>query len=102
TVFRPIRKFGKEIRVIQRDTVALHHVFVLPWMNKPKRGNNLMLKSLRKTLGVAGLSAAMVFGAAAPANAADDTITFGWTAWADAEFVTKLAKETIENNWDYD
>jgi len=59
-----------------------------------------MFKSLHKTLGVASLSAAMAFGAALPANAAD--ITFGWTAWADAEFVTKLAKDIIEENWDYD
>ncbi|MDX1804889.1 MAG: glycine betaine ABC transporter substrate-binding protein [Alcanivorax sp.] len=29
------------------------------------------------------------------------TITIGWTAWSDAEFVTKLAKKLIEENYPY-
>lgn len=61
-----------------------------------------MFKTLRKTFTVAGLSAAMVFGAAAPAYSADNTIKLGWTAWSGAEFNTKLARQIIENNWDYD
>ncbi|MBL7251532.1 glycine betaine ABC transporter substrate-binding protein [Alloalcanivorax sp. C16-2] len=36
------------------------------------------------------------------ARAADKTLTFGWTAWSDAEFVTKLAKRVIEEHYDYD
>ena len=35
------------------------------------------------------------------ANSGDNTITFGWTAWSDAEFVTKLAKQVIEQKSDY-
>lgn len=61
-----------------------------------------MFTSLRKTIGIAGLSAAMAFGAVSTAAAQDDTITFGWTAWADAEFVTKLAAELIEKNYDHE
>ena len=47
------------------------------------------------------LPLALVLGAGT-AQAADKTITFGWTAWSDAEFVTKLAKKVIEENYDYD
>src|SRR5699024_4284599 len=60
-----------------------------------------MFKQVRKSLGVVGLSAALAVGAAIPASAADDTIEFGWTSWADAEFVTKLARDIIEENFDY-
>src|SRR5699024_8420388 len=56
---------------------------------------------VRKSLGVVGLSAALAVGAAIPASAADDTIEFGWTSRADAEFVTKLARDIIEENFDY-
>lgn len=35
------------------------------------------------------------------AQAQDDTIEFGWTAWSDAEFVTKLAARLINDNTDY-
>lgn len=30
----------------------------------------------------------------------EDPIRVGWTAWSDAEFVTKLAKQVIESNFD--
>ncbi len=61
-----------------------------------------MLTSLRKTAGTAVLSMAMAFGAVSSATAADETIEFGWTAWADAEFVTKLAAQLIEEHYDYE
>jgi glycine betaine/proline transport system substrate-binding protein len=34
--------------------------------------------------------------------AANDTIKIGWTAWSDAEFVTKLAKRLLEERMGYD
>jgi glycine betaine/proline transport system substrate-binding protein len=34
--------------------------------------------------------------------AADKTIKIGWTAWSDAEFVTKLAKRILEERMDYE
>lgn len=33
--------------------------------------------------------------------AAAKTIYFGWTAWPDAEFVTKLAKDLIQKGYEY-
>jgi glycine betaine/proline transport system substrate-binding protein len=36
------------------------------------------------------------------AVAAKETIKIGWTAWSDAEFVTKLAKRILEDRMDYD
>src|SRR5699024_11685682 len=59
-----------------------------------------MLKHVRKTVGLAGLSAALVFGAAGTAMAANDTINLGYTNWVGAEFNTKLAQLTIEKNFD--
>src|SRR5699024_6982030 len=59
-----------------------------------------MLKSLRKTLTVVGVSAVVAFGAVAPAQAEDADITLGWTAWSGAEFNTKLTRQIIEENWD--
>ncbi|KAA0578627.1 glycine betaine ABC transporter substrate-binding protein [Azospirillum sp. Sh1] len=63
------------------------------------------MKIFGKALGVL-LSAAMTvsLGAAvvaAPAQAADKSINIGWTAWADAEAVTKLAKRVIEERYGY-
>lgn len=41
------------------------------------------------------------FGSAqSAADSGDHTIDIGWTAWADAEFVTKLAKHLIEQRTD--
>ena len=37
----------------------------------------------------------------APANAADKKINIGWTAWSDAEAVTKLAKKVLEDRMGY-
>lgn len=36
------------------------------------------------------------------AQAQDETIEIGWTAWADAEFVTKLAAQILEERMDRD
>jgi len=42
---------------------------------------------------------ALAFGTA---TAADKTVKIGWTAWSDAEFVTKLAKRILEDRMDYE
>ena len=41
----------------------------------------------------------LVFGLSAGAGA-KETIKIGWTAWSDAEFVTKLAKRILEDRMD--
>jgi glycine betaine/proline transport system substrate-binding protein len=51
-----------------------------------------MLKFSKKTLVAATTAATM---AAAPASA--QTVQIGWTAWSDAEFVTKLAQQVLED-----
>ncbi|MBS61730.1 glycine betaine ABC transporter substrate-binding protein [Salinisphaera sp.] len=57
--------------------------------------------SFKHWLGTAAMAAGLTFGAFGSAQAADDTIEFGWTAWSDAEFITKLAKQVIEEHTDY-
>ena len=52
-----------------------------------------MLKFGTKTL-VAAATAAAVSLAASPASA---QVKIGWTAWSDAEFVTKLARQVLED-----
>lgn len=44
---------------------------------------------------------ALLFGMTLGAQAADP-IKIGWTAWSDAEFVTKLAKKVLEDRMGYD
>ncbi len=48
-------------------------------------------------------NSAVVTAPAQPAStpAADKTIRIGWTAWADAEFVTKLARRLLHNRLGY-
>ena len=46
------------------------------------------------------LTGALGLAVASGASAQDDTIEFGWTAWSDAEFVTKLAARLINDNTD--
>ena len=63
------------------------------------------MKIFGKALGVL-LSAAMTVSLgtgviAAPAQAAEKSINIGWTAWSDAEAVTKLAKAVIEERYGY-
>ncbi|MGB7756813.1 MAG: glycine betaine ABC transporter substrate-binding protein [Salinisphaera sp.] len=50
---------------------------------------------------VAGTTIAMGSFGSAQAASGDKTITIGWTAWSDAEFVTKLTKTLIEKRTDY-
>jgi len=62
-----------------------------------------MLKSIRrvrKTL-AAGMVAALM-GVGANTAAAEEPIEIGWTAWSDAEFVTKLAQTLLEERMDYE
>ncbi|BAI75468.1 glycine betaine/proline transport system substrate-binding protein (plasmid) [Azospirillum sp. B510] len=63
------------------------------------------MKIFGKALGML-LSAAMTVGLgtvviANPAQAAEKSINIGWTAWSDAEAVTKLAKRVIEERFGY-
>ena len=63
------------------------------------------MKIFGKALGML-LSAAMTVGLgtgviASPAQAAEKSINIGWTAWSDAEAVTKLAKAVIEERFGY-
>lgn len=63
------------------------------------------MKIFGKALGML-LSAAMTVGlgtavVASPAQAAEKSINIGWTAWSDAEAVTKLAKAVIEERFGY-
>jgi glycine betaine/proline transport system substrate-binding protein len=46
------------------------------------------------------LGAVLGMAVAGGAHAQDDTVEIGWTAWADAEFVTKLAAQIIEQRLD--
>lgn len=50
---------------------------------------------------VTGATIAMGGVGSAQAASGSDTITFGWTAWADAKFVTNLAKTLIEQRTDH-
>jgi len=45
---------------------------------------------------------ALAFGTSGSVQAADDTVRIGWTAWSDAEFVTKLANKILEDRMDQD
>ncbi|UEM03145.1 glycine betaine ABC transporter substrate-binding protein [Skermanella rosea] len=57
-----------------------------------------------RALSVAATSAAaavMVAALAGPALAAEKKINIGWTAWSDAEAVTKLAKKVMEDRMGY-
>lgn len=56
-----------------------------------------MVRFSRTTLVAAATAATM---AASPALAQD--VRIGWTAWSDAEFVTKLAANILENEMDQD
>lgn len=53
-----------------------------------------------RTMKTALLAGAITFGAAG--TAAGQDVTIGWTAWSDAEFVTKLAAEIMEERMDLD
>lgn len=53
----------------------------------------IITRLLLATVLVLGLSTSTVAG---------ETIKIGWTAWSDAEFVTKLAKRILEDRMDYE
>lgn len=55
-----------------------------------------MLKTTSTLLGATLLSAAI----ALPVQAQEDTLQIGWTAWSDAEFVTRLATKVLEEEMD--
>lgn len=46
------------------------------------------------------MTGALGLAVAGGATAQDDTVEFGWTAWSDAEFVTKLAARLINERTD--
>ncbi|MBK1647767.1 glycine betaine ABC transporter substrate-binding protein [Rhabdochromatium marinum] len=56
-----------------------------------------MMKNSLKVLLALALTAGL-----STAALAKDTIKIGWTAWSDAEFVTKLAAKILEDRLDYD
>ncbi|AUB78770.1 glycine betaine ABC transporter substrate-binding protein [Spiribacter aquaticus] len=56
-----------------------------------------MLRQSTRLLVTGALGMALAGGA----QAQDDTIEIGWTAWSDAEFVTKLASRLINENTDH-
>jgi glycine betaine/proline transport system substrate-binding protein len=63
-----------------------------------------MLHSLKKTaavLCVFGLSV-LLFSPMAQAQDYDKPIKIGWTAWSDAEAITKIAKQILEEEMGYD
>ncbi|WP_199671561.1 glycine betaine ABC transporter substrate-binding protein [Salinisphaera sp. Q1T1-3] len=61
-----------------------------------------MKHRLKSVLSAALVGAGVVMTSFGSAQAASDkTVTIGWTAWSDAEFVTKLAKTLIEQRTDY-
>ncbi|MDA3923015.1 MAG: glycine betaine ABC transporter substrate-binding protein [Salinisphaera sp.] len=64
--------------------------------------NRLMRWFGPATMAVA-MTAAVTLGTTgvAQASSQDKTITLGWTAWSDAEFVSKLTKTLIEQKTDY-
>jgi glycine betaine/proline transport system substrate-binding protein len=63
----------------------------------PKRENAMPLRSVIKLMIAAVLSLGLIASASAK-----ETIKIGWTAWSDAEFVTKLAARLLEDRLDYD
>ncbi len=51
---------------------------------------------------VAGFAAAAALAVGASSAASAETVRIGWTAWSDAEFITKLTARVIEEHTDYD
>lgn len=59
-----------------------------------------MFGTARALLMGAALATASVVGFAGTTVAAEKKINIGWTAWSDAEAVTKMAKKLIEENFE--
>ncbi|MBK5937239.1 glycine betaine ABC transporter substrate-binding protein [Halorhodospira halophila] len=55
---------------------------------------------MRRKLTTAAATAAITAGMASAANA--DEIRIGWTAWADAEFITRMAEDVITSEFNTD
>ena len=55
---------------------------------------------MRRTM--TGMFATLLAGMLLAANVQADTVKIGWTAWSDAEFITKLTAKLIEDNTDHD
>lgn len=60
-----------------------------------------MKSGMTHLIGATAVAVGLAFGGVSSAQAADDPIVFGWTAWADAEFVTKTAQQLIEEHTDH-
>jgi len=60
----------------------------------------MALKRIARCVAAGLLAAGGLFGPLAHA-AKRNTINFGWTAWSDAEFVTRLAKDLIQTHYGY-
>lgn len=56
---------------------------------------------LRKLATIICTALALAAIGIAPATAAEKKINIGWTAWSDAEAVTKMAKQILEERLDY-
>lgn len=61
-----------------------------------------MLEFLRKTALVAAGAVVGTAMMAGSAYAADKSVNIGWTAWSDAEAVTKIAKRILEDEMGYE
>src|SRR5699024_6981618 len=48
--------------------------------------------------GAALVAVAMTLSTISSAQPADDTITMGWTSWADAKFMVNLVKQQVESH----
>ena len=59
-----------------------------------------MIGTARALLMGAAMATASVVGFAGTTVAQDKKINIGWTAWSDAEAVTKMAKKLIEENYE--
>jgi glycine betaine/proline transport system substrate-binding protein len=60
------------------------------------------MNRIAKSLGLLAAAAFTALSLAGPASAqAEKKINIGWTAWSDAEAVTKLAKEILEDRMGY-
>ncbi|MEX0606616.1 MAG: glycine betaine ABC transporter substrate-binding protein [Halofilum sp. (in: g-proteobacteria)] len=57
---------------------------------------------MRKTIWSLAGVLALSFGATNAQAQDDDTIQIGWTAWSDAEFITKLTARVLEERMDQD
>lgn len=69
--------------------------------NKTTYRENIVFSFSKKSILAATAAVAMSVGATvAPASAAEKELTIGWTAWSDAEFVTKLTKKILEDRMD--